>query len=154
MGGQTAVWTLKNPQFFSTNKNSKGHTRTLTLLHAEERGNQHEIRIAIFERDNHFREQKTRKNNKQITIRNYLSDCETLPWMPEACLALSSLSYYTPLMSLIYSPLPRRSLLAFGRPRHLTEAFHERNFGTQGSETREMRKPKVLNDVTAAFMKL
>ena len=48
--------------------------------------------------------------------------------MPEACLALSSLSYYTPLMSLIFSP--RVSGL---RPTILTKACRESTSGTQGT---------------------
>ena len=38
-----------------------------------------------------------------------------IPWLPEACLALSPLSYYTPLMSLTLSLLIA-SLRPVGRP--------------------------------------
>ena len=101
MGGQTAVWTLKNLQFFSTNKNSKEHTRTLTLLHAEERGNQHEIRIAIFEAITILGNKKRGKiiNKSQlgiisVTARPYRG-CQRL-------VSRSHLSHITPLLCLLY----------------------------------------------------
>ena len=53
-----------------------------------------------------------------------------LPWVPEACLALLSLLYYMPLMSLTYMPLMPSSR----RPRHLTKACRERTSGTQGTQ--------------------
>ena len=63
-----------------------------------------------------------------------------LPWVPEACLALSFLSYYTPLMSLIFSPLDIS--------RHLTKAYREGTSGTQGS-VEQSRQEIMVSHVMA-----
>ena len=59
-------------------------------------------------------------NLKELSYGNFRDQTKlSLPWVLEACLALLSLSHYTP-------PLP-----AFGRPRHFAKVCREKTSGTR-----------------------